>query len=59
MKNFFLLFASAIISIASFALKVHIPKDAVAGQTIHFILEATDDGSPSLTRYQRIIITIK
>lgn len=39
--------------------KVLIPKDAVAGQTIHIILEATDKGSPSLTRYQRIIITIK
>ncbi len=39
--------------------KVLIPKDAVAGQTIHVILEATDNGPSSLTRYQRIIITIK
>jgi hypothetical protein len=39
--------------------KIVIPKDAVAGQTIHIILEATDSGSPALTRYQRIIITIK
>jgi len=39
--------------------KVTIPKDAVAGQTIHIILEATDNGSPSLTRYQRIIIAVK
>lgn len=39
--------------------KVLVPKDAVAGQTIHIILEATDDGSPSLTSYQRIIITVK
>lgn len=39
--------------------KITIPKDAVAGQTIHIIFEATDNGSPALTRYQRVIITIK
>jgi hypothetical protein len=39
--------------------KVHIPKDAVAAQTIHMIVEATDNGSPNLTSYQRIIITVK
>lgn len=39
--------------------EVLIPKDVVEGQTIHVILEATDDGSPSLTRYQRVIITVK
>jgi hypothetical protein len=39
--------------------KVVIPKDAVAGQTIHLILEATDDGTPALTSYQRMIITVK
>jgi len=39
--------------------KVVIPKDAVPGQTIHVIVEATDNGSSSLTAYQRIIITIK
>jgi len=38
---------------------VEIPKDAVAGQTIHIILEATDTGSPSLTSYQRVIITVR
>lgn len=38
---------------------VLIPTDAVGGQTIHLILEATDNGTPSLTRYQRIIITVK
>lgn len=36
-----------------------VPKDALDGQTIHVILEATDDGSPSLTRYQRVIIMVK
>jgi hypothetical protein len=39
--------------------KLLIPKDAVAGQTIHMILEATDNGSPAFTRYQRVIITVK
>lgn len=39
--------------------KVLIPKNAVPGQTIHVILEATDNGSPSLTSYQRIIITVR
>ncbi|HEY6978813.1 MAG TPA: DUF1593 domain-containing protein [Chitinophagaceae bacterium] len=39
--------------------KVLIPKDAVPGQTIHVILEATDNGTPALTSYQRTIITVR
>jgi len=39
--------------------RVVIPADAVLGQTIHFILEVSDDGSPRLTRFQRIIVQIK
>lgn len=39
--------------------KVLVPKDAIAGQTIHIIAEATDNGSPSLTSYQRVIITVR
>ena len=39
--------------------KLHIPKDAAPGQTIHIILEASDNGSPALTGYQRVIVTIK
>jgi hypothetical protein len=39
--------------------KFTIPKDAGSGQTIHLILEATDNGSPALTRYQRVIITVR
>jgi len=35
-----------------------VPSDAQAGQTIHVILEARDSGAPSLTRYQRVIVTI-
>ncbi|MEZ0542047.1 DUF1593 domain-containing protein [Fibrella arboris] len=35
-----------------------VPGNAVAGQTIHLILEVTDQGTPALTRYQRVIATI-
>jgi hypothetical protein len=37
---------------------VTIPADAKPGKTIHLILEATDNGKPALTRYQRIIVTV-
>lgn len=43
---------------ASLDTSVQVPSDAQPGQTIHVILEATDDGTPSLTRYQRVVITI-
>lgn len=35
-----------------------VPDDATSGQSIHVILEGTDNGTPALTRYQRVIITI-
>ncbi len=35
-----------------------VPDDATAGQTIHFVLEVTDKGTPALTRYQRVIATV-
>lgn len=38
--------------------KITIPKDALPGQTIHMICEVADSGSPSLTRYERVIISI-
>lgn len=34
-----------------------IPADLEQGQTIHIVCEVKDDGSPVLTRYQRVIIT--
>lgn len=37
---------------------VVVPKDATSGQTIHLILEATDNGVLPLTRYERVIITV-
>jgi len=36
-----------------------IPDDTQPGETIHLILEVTDSGSPPLTRYQRVVITIE
>jgi hypothetical protein len=38
---------------------VQIPADAKAGETIHFIAEVTDSGKPPLTRYARVIVTVK
>jgi hypothetical protein len=35
-----------------------VPADAKTGDTIHTILEVSDSGSPSLTGYQRVIVTI-
>jgi hypothetical protein len=36
-----------------------VPEDARPGQTIHVVLEATDAGTPALTRYQRVIVTVR
>jgi hypothetical protein len=36
-----------------------VPADAKTGQTIHIILKVKDNGTPSLTRYQRVIVTVK
>jgi hypothetical protein len=35
-----------------------IPENAQPGQTIHLILEGTDDGNPPLTRYERVVLRI-
>lgn len=40
------------------ATTVQIPGDAHPGQTIHLVLEATDDGVPAMTRYQRVVLTV-
>jgi hypothetical protein len=36
-----------------------VPQDATNGQTIHVLIQVTDDGAPSLTSFQRVIVTIK
>lgn len=39
--------------------KIVIPNDAQPGQTLHFIAEITDAGSPPLTRYARVVIRVE
>lgn len=36
-----------------------VPADAKAGETIHVICEVIDNGTPPLTRYQRVIVEVK
>lgn len=38
---------------------IQIPDDARTGDTIHVICEVSDDGEPQLTRYQRVVITVR
>jgi hypothetical protein len=38
---------------------VQIPSDAKGGDTIHLIAEVTDAGKPALTRYARVIVTVR
>ncbi len=35
-----------------------VPDDAVPGQTLHLIFQARDDGTPAMTSYQRVIVTV-
>jgi hypothetical protein len=35
-----------------------VPTDAVNGQTLHFILEASDNADQPLTSYQRVVLTV-
>ena len=37
---------------------VTVPARAEAGQQIHLVVEGTDTGSPALTRYQRVVLTV-
>jgi hypothetical protein len=36
-----------------------VPGDADGGETVHIICEVTDNGTPPLTRYQRVVIEIE
>jgi len=35
-----------------------VPVNAAPGETIHIVLQATDTGTPPLTRYRRVIVTV-
>ncbi len=37
---------------------VTLPRAAWPGQTVHLICEVTDDGTPALTRYRRVVVTL-
>lgn len=39
--------------------RIQLPADMESGETIHMICEVTDDGSPALTRYLRVVITAR
>lgn len=38
---------------------IQIPANAKSGDTFHLIVEGSDNGSPSLTHYQRVVMTVK
>jgi hypothetical protein len=40
------------------ATHLQLPTDAMPGQTIQLVLEATDNGTPTLTRYQRVTVSV-
>jgi hypothetical protein len=44
---------------AALTTSFRVPGDARPGETINLILEATDDGTPPLTRYQRVVVTVQ
>jgi hypothetical protein len=37
---------------------LRVPTDAMPGQTIQLVVEATDNGTPALTRYRRVIVSV-
>lgn len=39
--------------------RITIPQDAQPGDEIHLICEVVDSGTPPLTRYQRVVITVE
>jgi hypothetical protein len=36
-----------------------VPRDAKKGETIHILLEVSDYGSPELTRFRRVVVTVE
>jgi hypothetical protein len=44
---------------ASLVTSFRVPEDAIPGQAIQMVIEATDDGRPALTRYQRVVVSVR
>jgi hypothetical protein len=42
----------------SLSTTLSVPADARPGQAIQIVLEGTDDGTPALTRYRRVVVTV-
>jgi len=42
----------------SFVASFRVPEDARPGETIQLVLQATDHGTPPLTRYARVVVTV-
>ena len=38
---------------------IQVPADAKPGETLHLIADVTDSGKPPITRYARVIITVR
>ena len=38
---------------------LQVPQDATDGQTIHALIQVTDNGAPPLTSFHRVIVTVK
>lgn len=47
----------AIASPTTANVSLQIPKDIKPGQTMHIIVKVSDNGEPSLTKYQRVVLT--
>ena len=41
------------------AIELRVPQDAKPGDQIQIIAEATDDGVPALTRYAKVVLTVR
>jgi hypothetical protein len=46
-------------SLSDDRITVKIPTEAKKGDTFHVVVEGTDMGSPALTRYRRVVVTIQ
>jgi hypothetical protein len=50
--------AIALSSTSGLTTSFQVPADAAAGETIHAILQVTDEGTPPLTGFGRVIVTV-
>jgi hypothetical protein len=50
--------APAIVGATVIANALQVPLDATSGQTIHALIQVTDNGAPPLTTFRRVIVTV-